>query len=105
MGVLPDLPGENLIEGGSHANLVGIEANGFARQHVHAPQVRAGGCQGLLMIETANEYQVFANRREGLRGGTEFHPRALSFSPPVSRFHAVREEDGREAQRWLVRRR
>ena len=81
--------GEHLIHRGADADLAGIEADGRAGQHVHPAEVRAGGGESGLTVESLHEHDVLAMRQQRGGGGPKFHRGAGTLGPPVNRLHAV----------------
>ena len=99
---MAEVLGHHLVHAGADANVVGVEAHLDAGEHVHAAEVRAGGDEGGLVVETADEDQIFADGRERLGGRAELHGRAGAFRPVVRGIDAVGKIDAGEAQRRLV---
>src|SRR5215468_7217209 len=101
-GLIADALRQHLVKRRPDANLFRIQAHRSAGEQIHSAQVRACGNERLLMIQPAQENQVFADRRERLRRRAEFHVLALALRPPVNGLDAVGKEDMRESKRWLV---
>ncbi len=100
---LPTCDGEDLIHRGADANHLRVEAHRFAGQHVHPPEVRAGGGHRALVVEALDEEHVLAMRHHRQQPGTDLHVGPAALRPPVNRLDAIREEDDPEAQRRRVR--
>ena len=99
----PDLGGDDLVHRRAHADLVRIETDRGAGQHVHAAEVRAGRDGRRLVVEPLEEHHVLPVRHHRQQARPQLHGRALALRPPVDRLHAVREIDDAQPQRRRVR--